>query len=269
MSRLFERFIRAGDELGVTTRREFAIGPARDMIGPPLAREAFEWMALLDAVEDSSGMFTMLELGAGFGRWTVRAAAAVRRYRPNLRYRLVAVEAEPTHFEWLRAHVEDNHVGSDGAGTCHCVNAAVSAAAGEDDFYYGDPAAWYGQALLRSENAGADAPVRRVKTITLSQLLESADAVDLIDLDIQGAELEVLREASALLRRVRRVSVETHSSKIDDELPETFAGAEGSWSLIAQAPLGARLRTPVGNANFEGGGIQVWHNVERVVAQTS
>jgi hypothetical protein len=56
----------------------------------------------------------------------------------------------------------------------------------------------------------------------------AAEHVDLIDLDIQGAELD--------------------------------AGAAGAWSAVASVPLGARRSTPLGEASFDGGGIQLWLN---------
>jgi FkbM family methyltransferase len=261
MSELYEHFLQVGDELDVKTRPHFVSGQAATMIGHPLPHEAFEWMALLDAIAEATTDFTMLELGAGFGRWTVRAAAAVRRYRADLTYRLVAVEAEPTHFEWLRLHTSDNNLGlGSSAGTCKLVNAAVSRQLGEDSFYVGNAAGWYGQALLRPENVGADAPTEPVPTVTLSSLIDPLDRVDLIDVDIQGAELEVLTEAAASLGRVRRVYVETHSEAIDEALPAIFERAEGQWSLTAAAPLGARLVTPLNDASFDEGGAQLWIN---------
>jgi FkbM family methyltransferase len=261
---LYKHFLRVGDELEITTRRNFVSGETVSMIGDPLPHEAFEWMALFDAIDEASTHFTMLELGAGFGRWTVRAAAATRRYRPDLTYRLVAVEAEPTHFEWLTLHTLDNEVRpQSSAGTCQLVNAAVSSLPGEEPFYIGNSAAWYGQALLRPENVGADASAQPVATVTLSSLLKRLERVDLIDLDVQGAELEVLSEAASSLGHVRRIYVETHSEAIDQELPNVFEHAAGQWSLTAAAPLGARLITPLHEATFDEGGVQLWINGAR------
>jgi FkbM family methyltransferase len=173
----------------------------------------------------------------------------------------VAVEAEPTHFEWLRLHTLDNGVvPSSAAGTCTLVNAAVSGHGGDDAFYVGRSASWYGQALVRPENIGADADVQPVATVTLTSLLEPLERVDLIDIDIQGAELEVVTEAAPLLGRVRRIYVETHSDEIDAQLPDVFEGAEGEWTLTAAAPLGARMMTPLHEALFNEGGAQLWIN---------
>jgi FkbM family methyltransferase len=245
--------------LGITFRPEFFDGIDPELIerGDPVPSEVDEWATLAAAIEDAAERFTMIELGAGFGRWTVYAAAALRKLRPHVRYRLVAVEAEPTHFAWLRQHTRDYGLRRwSRRGTCRLIHAAVSGREGEEDFYVGDPGAWYGQALVRPENAGADAEVGRVRTIRLSHLLRRLGSVDLVDLDIQGAELEVLAEARSELSRVRRIHVETHTEAIDQALPELFS----DWTLVAAQPLGARAETPFGPADYSGGGFQVWLN---------
>lgn len=74
---------------------------------PPVNEEYFEWIDLLSAVVQASDDFTFLELGAGYGRWSIRAAAAARQ-RGIETVTLGCVEAEPTHFEWLRQTLFDN-----------------------------------------------------------------------------------------------------------------------------------------------------------------
>ena len=241
--------------LGVAFRPEFLEGVTPEEL-EARPSEFDQWATLAGAITDAAGRFTMVELGAGFGRWTVYAAAALRTSRPDVRHRLVAVEAEPTHFAWLRRHTRDHGLGRwSRGGTCRLIQAAASGSDGEEDFYVGDPARWYGQALVRPENVGADAEVR-VKTIRLSHLLRRLGFVDLLDLDIQGAELEVLSEARSELRRVRRIYVETHSAAIDEALPDLFL----DWTLVAAQPLGASTETPYGPAEYTEGGFQVWLN---------
>jgi hypothetical protein len=130
MLNLFDHFLSVGDELGITRAREYGSDDPRESAPRPLPSESFEWQAVFDAVSEAQRRFTMLELGAGYGRWTVRAAAALRRYRRGVKYRLVAVEAEPTHFRWLQQHTRANGIRRWGlAGTCKLVDAAV---AGDD-----------------------------------------------------------------------------------------------------------------------------------------
>jgi FkbM family methyltransferase len=259
---LFDRFLRDGGSLDVMTRRDFfdEKTATTGLVGLRAA-ELTEWQALLDAVAGASGRLTMIELGAGFGRWTVYAAAAIRRYRPELKYRFVAVEAEPTHFRWLRQHTRDNGLRRwSRAGSCKLIEAAVSRRGGREEFFFGDPQGWYGQALVRPENETADASVTEVETVRLSDLLRRLDRVDLVDLDIQGAELEVLSEAARYLGHVRRIYVETHSDLIDRDLPAVFERASGEWALEISVPLGAQRSTPIGDADFASGGVQLWRN---------
>jgi FkbM family methyltransferase len=241
------------DWLGVTMRQQYIDAQMfGDVLQAPLLGDVYEWQTLARAIEGAKSRFTMLELGAGFGRWTVNAAAALRRFRPDLRYRFVAVEAEPTHFRWLRAHTRENGLWRwSRRGTCRLVRAAVSSRSdGREQFYVGDSARWYGQALVRPENAGFVGQTVAVPTVTLGALLERFDATDLVDMDIEGAELEVLEEAAPLLGRVKHLFVETHG----DETHTAVRSLVGrTHELVANAPPGSTQDTPFGEATFDGG----------------
>ncbi len=260
---LFHRFMESGAELtGLVTSTDFkVVGAGTNEWRRPGAAELPEWQAMFDAIEDASGRLTLIELGAGIGRWVVNAIVALREYRPDLKHRFIAVEAEPTHYRWLKQHTRNNGLRRwSRAGSCKLIEAAVSGEAGRDRFFFGDPMDWYGQALVRPENETAQAPVMDVRTVTLCSLLQPLDRVDLVDLDIQGAELEVLTEAAPLLGRVRRLYVETHSDEIDERLPEVLKGAAGRWQQEVAIALGARVTGPLGDADFSGGGAQLWRN---------
>jgi FkbM family methyltransferase len=262
---LFHRFLEDGGELDVAGSDDFhPVGPGIIEWRRPAAAELTEWRAVFDAIEDASARLTMLEIGAGFGRWTVNAAAALRAYRPELKHRFVAVEAEPTHYRWLEQHTRANGLRRwSRAGSCKLIRAAVSSHTGQDKFFFGNPEDWYGQVLVRPENEGADAPVTRVRTVTLSSLLQPLGCIDLIDLDIQGTELEVLTEAAHALGKVRRIHVETHSDQIDEQLPAVLEQAAGHWEQEIAIPLGTRCPTVLGEADFAEGGVQLWRNNHR------
>lgn len=61
------------------------------------------------------------------------------------------------------------------------------------------------------DNSSVNGELLRVKAIRLSSVLRAVGKVDLLKLDIEGTELEVLREAESLLNRVERIFVEYHS----------------------------------------------------------
>ena len=67
-----------------------------------------DWLILLEAVMAAKDKFTMVALGAGWGRWLVAGAkAAEQKSKP---YSLIGVEAEPSHYKWMVQHFEDNKI---------------------------------------------------------------------------------------------------------------------------------------------------------------
>jgi FkbM family methyltransferase len=272
---------------GVRTREgDELLGPAefdeKYLDSPEFDEEYFEWIDLLESVVAAQGSYTMLDLGAGFGRWSVRAAFAVRQYHGILPYRLVAVEAEPTVFEWMKLHYRDN--GLDPARHT-LIHAAVTQAPGEVFFYVGGPRggpfdltadAWYGQSVTKDyELAEPSQPDEiyqgrttlrhrsgwrsiRVPSVTLASLLEGLGQVDLIDLDIEGQELPVIGSAIAGLNaQVKRLHIGTHDKEIEDGIRHLLSG-EG-WSCSADYSLFSRTETAYGTINFENG-VQSWVN---------
>jgi FkbM family methyltransferase len=276
--------------LGVRTRASIqsnsaaAGGPVRvEHTAPPVSEDFFEWLSVLESVVDSRGRYTMVELGAGWGRWLVNAAVALRQLDPERPCRLVAVEAEPTHFEWLAQHLRDN--GLDPAGHT-LVRAAVAPRDGRVRFQQGDPADWYGQAielpdpaaqaagpvsrLIRwsrntAANAAARGPharkTRRVRAVSLTTLLRPLDAVDLVDADVQGVEADVFEAArSELDAKVARVHVGTHGLENEERLRHLFGGL--GWECRFDYAGGRVHETPWGPASFEDGA-QSWVNPAR------
>jgi FkbM family methyltransferase len=211
---------------------------------PAFDEEYFEWVDLLEAVSLAKDRFTMLELGAGWGRWTARGAAAAKLR--SLQYWLVAVEAEPTHFVWLKENLEDNAVRPE---NCQTVCAAVTGKDGSVGFQVGDAASFYGQSIGGSSE---------VPAVSLATLLEPLTLVDLIDMDVQGAELEILEAAvSCLQKKVRRVHVETHSKQLHREVRALFEGMGWHCHCLFEGNTGDA--TPWGRINFQSG-VQSWMN---------
>ncbi|MBN8965587.1 MAG: hypothetical protein J0H89_09460 [Rhizobiales bacterium] len=87
-----------------------SIKPNTPTIPVTIDDEIFEWIAVLESVLASKDSFTMVELGAGYGRWTGRAACALRLQYPSMPAHFIAVEAEPTHFAWMKEHFKINGI---------------------------------------------------------------------------------------------------------------------------------------------------------------
>ncbi|MBA2462981.1 MAG: FkbM family methyltransferase [Actinobacteria bacterium] len=241
--------------------------------GLPIPNEDyFEWITLLEAVAEADGLFTMVELGAGWGKWLVNGAVAARRRR--LPYRLIGVESEPTHFRWMKRHMADNRVTRD---TRWLVKAAVAADEGHVWFHVGEAADWYGQAIANAPPDKApgtlarvgeslwrligkpeERSVRRVRAVTLESLLRDEQMVDLIDIDVQGAEADVLEPAAEVLdEKVRRIFVGTHSRDNEERVRQLFSGL--GWSCSFDFPGSGESDTPWGRIHFEDG-VQAWRN---------
>jgi FkbM family methyltransferase len=192
----------------------------------------------------------MCELGAGWGRWITNAVAALRKLG-NLPYTLVAVEAEPTHFQWLIQHLKHNDVSLD---ACWLVEAAVTGRDGKVGFYtgdtaYGGPDNWYGQFV--------GGPTE-VKSVSLDTILRPLDTVDLLDMDVQGLEFEVLEAATGELQlKVKRIHIETHNEDVEHKLTSLFT--ELKWKNVNAYPCNSASETPWGRITFQGG-VQTWIN---------
>ena len=280
---------RCVDFVGTTVRKEFVAGLACHAVPitildcyPEFDEEYFEWIDLLESVVAARGSYTMIELGAGHGRWVVRAGCAVRQYNSGLPCRLIAVEAEPTKFEWMRMHCVDNGIDPDRHTLIH---GAVTEDAGDVLYYIGGPrggpfdlkpSEWYGQAVTKDYDVAGDSVddgeycgrrvLRhasgwrsiRVPVISLRGILKDLARVDLIDMDIEGQELPVVRASIAELdAKVKRLHIGTHGVEIEAGLRQLLA-AHG-WRCAADYTLNSTQPTLWGEIRFENGA-QSWVN---------
>lgn len=223
----------------------------------------------------------MIELGAGYGRWAVRAAFAAQQYNPKLRCHVIAVEAEPTVYGWLKEHFLHNGLKPRQHTLIH---AAVTDQPGKVEFYIGGPRggpydlppnAWYGQCLAKGNDAAESWRdgkycgfkvllhkngwrTIRVPGVSMGAILKKLDRVDLIDLDIEGQELASLTSvASELDGKVKRLHIGTHGKEIEAGLRQLLS-ARG-WQCHADYSLFSTSETPWGPISFENG-VQSWVN---------
>jgi FkbM family methyltransferase len=227
---------------------------------PTVDDEYFEWIDLLESVLEADDKFTMVELGAGWGRWLVDAWRALKQVgQTDREFLLVGVEAEPTHFAWMKQHFADN--GLD-VRRHRLIQAAVAANDGVANFMIGHAEAWYGQAIVSGIgdqfNNWPEASVKKVATVSLATVLKDIPLVDLIDMDIQGAEADVVEASRDLLdRRVKRVHIGTHGGDIEARLRTAFVGM--GWRCHYDFAHGGKATTPFGVVSF-GDGVQSWLN---------
>jgi FkbM family methyltransferase len=234
------------------------IGNIKD---PPEREVLFEYISVLKSVDAARGKFIMLELGAGYGRWSVSAAKAIRqrKCKDPLDFFLVGVEADPAHFQMLEEHFRNN--GIDPADHL-LIQSAVTGRGGKAWFTTGSPREWWGQAVIRGpEYACRQFPDQKniqVDAVTLASLLDPLPWVDLLDMDVQGEEYKVVAPALDLVdRRVKRVHIGTHNRFVEGKLRRMFRRL--GWICEFDYPSLSTRNTPYGKTDFVDG-IQAWVN---------
>lgn len=238
----------------------------------PNGEDYLEWIDILEAIQSAGEKFVMIEAGAGYGRWLVNAARAVRRLKNSKikEMKLVGVELDKTRFDYMLQHFRDNDLYPE---EHLLIQAGVSAKPGYAFQEILRSKVWeYGERLVHSEEldrlaqevktadlvSDGQVVAKGVRCVTLSSLVEKFDCVDLIDFDLQGEELLVIQESVRLLNeRVKRVHIGTHSEEIEAGLRKVFK--EYDWHCLNDYSLGRETKTPYGDVSFTDG-TQTWVN---------
>lgn len=223
--------------------------------------EAIEWIGLLKAVRTAAGQYIAMELGAGFGPWSVAGGLAARR-RGIANVRLYAVEGDSHHFQLLRQHFTDNGFEPDR----HCLfEAAVGTRAGVAQWpILENPSEAWGSRLIADGNdcaAHGSQRTKQVSVLSMLDLIRREPRWDLVHIDVQGDEVALCRSCiEDLNARVRWIVVGTHSRKVDGDLLELMCHA--GWLLENEKP--AKFAFAPNPATLEAmttiDGTQVWRN---------
>lgn len=244
---------------------------------PPLSEEFFEWIDLLEAVDNAKDQFVMVEVGAGYGRWGARGGVAAN-FR-EIPYHLVFVEGEPyradvaIHEEMYRNNIPRSNY--------EIFNACVGAINKKSYFYIDKDEQtlenWFGQCIILDEDQCSQPLKERyygcpliltkygyraveIQQKKLSEILGAIryPVIDICDFDIQGMEFEVIKESVDVLnKRVKCLHIGTHSHQIERSL-KSFLSKNG-WCLIRDYPFAQTNQTTYGMISFVDG-VQTWHN---------
>lgn len=216
---------------------------------PPLNEHYFDWIAVLNAVWNAGEVFNMVELGAGYAPWLVRAAFASKQVGKIKSLKMMGVEADQTHFDWMRKHVIDNSLNPNDFMFIHGV---VSESIGRVKFpKIMNPDTNYGASII--DNDRADEFIE-VESYRLSEILDRFEGpIDLLHIDIQGAEYDVIPKNIELIKkRVKNVLVGTHYSKEKHEWLKGFFG-NASWLNIFDYSYRGEYETLYGKVQFTDG----------------
>jgi FkbM family methyltransferase len=223
---------------------------------PVFDEEYFEFVDVLESVRDASDAYVMMELGAGFGRWGIRAGLAARR-RGIRDIKLLFVEGLPKHVRWLNEALALNDL----ASVSTVVPKAIAYSGGPVEFMVEsthDGSDWFGQGIAFPGAGSVGYRTQLVESTTFEVIAASYDQIDLVDMDLQQAERELVANSMETLNaKVKRVHIGTHLPDIEDELRIAFEHA--GWQKIWDFGCSRENDTPFGAIRFVDG-VQGWIN---------
>ena len=198
----------------------------------------FERDVLLSVLSDiKKNTVTMFELGAGWGRMSLSLAGAIDHkvipMAPS-NYRCLAVEAEPAHYQWLLQHFEKQKI----KGVA--VKGAVGRKNGTCSFDVSQAAdSCYGQGItplfskrgfpsLSNIRKFINKKTVKVPCFNVDSLIAEYKypGVDIIDVDVQGAEHDVARGAFKSIEKgiIDYWIFGTHAPRLNDDLKRYLSG---------------------------------------------
>ena len=217
---------------------------------PVMDEEYFEWVSLLQAVNAYADRnntlpprpFVVTELGPRYGTWAARGARAVLAKVPDAGVEVCVVGGDPTAYKRMIAHLERNVPPSTRHFMMHGVVANQSGSA--------VPAGG------RQAEPGGKKQAPTVTTVSVVDALAQYDIVDIVHMDIQGAEAECLAaDTMAVLgAKVKALHMGTHTRDDHRRLRARFVAA--GWSVTHDVlpnggvPPGQLEQTEFGPVNF-------------------
>jgi FkbM family methyltransferase len=168
---------------------------------------------------------TFLDLGANVGQYSIPLA---KRFE-----RVIAVEPNPLALKVLHRNVQLN-----GLRNVTIVAKAVSP-------YHGSVQLHEGRFLTTWSTVPSSLPSVSVEAITLDELLEESGPLDLLKIDVEDAELEILRSLKGSLEKVSQVVIETQRAEVLEILLKLGFKLEvlGGWIHRWETVRGTRARS--------------------------
>lgn len=260
------------DCFGIRTRMRYMPAPYMELAGTTQGKlapnsiraglhDVVEWAGVLLGVLDATDSYTCVELGAGYGPFVVGSGLLAIK-KGILKLRLIAVEGDATHVEWMREHFRDNALNPDHH---KLICGVVGTYDGTAQFpALTDPATEWGAEAVFDDLAQTGRTPQRSEGLvekpcySLATILQGVDRADVVHFDIQGAELNVIRSAiDTLNAKARRLVIGTHGRDLELELMR-FLDTHG-WSLELDKACTYQQQPPHGITLLQDG-VQVWKN---------
>lgn len=178
---------------------------------------------------------------------------------------MVGVEADDRHFSWLREHLANNGFDPDAH---RLLNGVIGTQDGDAFFPALDSEYDWGGAAVYTKigDHGIDCRGRefhyvRKPAYSIKRALDGITTLDLVHVDIQGAEKDVIPSAlDVLTQKVRWLVIGTHSRIIEGVLFDVLS--RNGWKLENEKPCAFHISEvePISEKHTRVDGAQVWQN---------
>jgi hypothetical protein len=219
-----------------------------------------EWAAALRSVDLAKGEFRAVEVGCGWACWLSNMGAAARGR--GLKVDLVGIEGDEEHVRWANETLHSNGFQPDEFRVVHGI---ASPRSGKALFPMAeDSGATWGSEPIFDASEGEMRKAEKIGNYKILDAVAIDDLVsdrqiDLLHIDIQGGEVDFLRENLPVINRlVRYLVIGTHSRQIEGALMAILR--EAGWTLEIERPA---ILSPL--SNFTDGpvtasvdGVQGW-----------
>jgi FkbM family methyltransferase len=158
----------------------------------------------------------VIDLGAHQGFYTLRLKELCPKYK------IIAIEADPSMFTCLKKTIEENKVKD-----VTLVNKAVAGTNDGSPFYVSMNAGVLGSKYLKTLKRDLrpwlkDSMIKKIEvpSITLKQLMKQYNlkVVDIVKMDVEDMEYEVLKASEDVLDNIKAIVVQWHSTTTRDQM---------------------------------------------------
>lgn len=221
-----------------------------------------EWGACLrslDLADQRQKVFTVVELGCGWGCWLNNMAVAARN--KNMEYKLVGIEGDPHHLEFAKETFKNNNISSD-AFTLHRGIAAATEGIALFPTQKTSGKSWGLRPLFSVSAEKQESEVRSgryssLPMISLPALCREYSRIDLLHIDIQGGEGDLIGGSlTSLVEHVAYMFIGTHSRKLEKSIKHALANHP--WELEIERP--AIYKMQISGPKLKVDGVQGWRN---------
>jgi Methyltransferase FkbM domain len=218
-----------------------------------------EWGAALRAVDLARGVFTVVELGCGWGCWLNNTGAAARR--AGLEVHLIGVEGDAGHVKFAEEAYAANGFSPQQVTLHRGIAAAVKGVAlfprqQQAGVQWGlEPI--LGATEQQRRRAVQSGSHDELPMIALQDIAAPHRRIDLLHIDIQGGEADFIAGClPVLVSKIAYIVIGTHSRQIEGRIMATLLDA--GWRLEIERPAIISLSGAVPLVTVDG--VQGWRN---------